>query len=207
MTQPGTEGIFGTPKSLRSFICTVPWQSIKALIPTSNQAAHLRVLVLSQSPYSVTHTQPGHGQNTKQRTDRKSPRNPAFQTPSPQLSTHSPKMTGPVRGTWGQLGMPAGSQLMANGLSTHAHGRSGGEKATAPTGCLCRAGETQKDSLVPEFLPHRRCKSFWVPTASAGVSSSSEAHTPFSFIYSRIVSIECWVHVDKPSPAPQMNIY
>lgn len=28
---------------------------------------------------------------------------------------------------------------MANGLSTHAHGRSGGEKAAVPTGCLCRA--------------------------------------------------------------------
>lgn len=66
--------------------------------------------------------------------------------------------------------MPAGSQLMANGLSTHARGRRGGEKVAAPTGCLCRAGETQKDSLVPEFLPHRRCKSFWVPTACAGVS-------------------------------------
>lgn len=55
---------------------------------------------------------------------------------------------------------------MANRLSTHAHCRSVREKAAASTGCLRRARETEKDSLVPEFLPHRRCKSFWVPTAS-----------------------------------------
>lgn len=66
-----------------------------------------------------------------------------------------------------------GSQVMVNGPSTRAHGRSSREKKAVPTGCFCRAGETQKDSLVPEFLPHRRCESFRVPTASAGVNSSS----------------------------------
>lgn len=141
---------------------------MKAPMPTSNQAAHLRVPVVSQSPppNSVTHTQPGHGQDAKDR-QKNSPATPPAKHPAP--SSHP--LTQADRSYSSDVGPPGNaSRVTAHGLSTHAHGRRGGEKAAVPTGCLCRAGETQKDSLVPEFLPHRRCKSFRVPTASAGVS-------------------------------------
>lgn len=58
------------------------------------------------------------------------------------------------------MGTPVGSRLMANGLSTQAHSRSMGKKATVPTGCLCRAGETQKDSLVPSSFRTDGAKAF-----------------------------------------------
>lgn len=151
----------------------------KVSFPLQTRDAHFRVSVGSQSPFYNSHPARTWDTDSAQRTDGKFPSNLTFPTPSPQLSTHLPRLSSPEGRTQDHLGMPAGSQFMMNGPSTHAHGRSGREKKAVPTGCLCRAGETQKDSLVPEFLPHRRCKRFRVPTASAGVSSSSQTRTPF----------------------------
>lgn len=112
-----------------------------------------QISLLFQSPGGLSKPPFCNSHPAKTRTGCKGQTENSLETPSPspQLSTHSPKLTGPGRGTWGHVGMPAGSQLMVSELSTHAYGRSGGEKAAAPTGGLCRAGETQKDSLVPEF--------------------------------------------------------
>lgn len=155
-TQPEAEWRFGRPNP----ICTIPRQSTKSPhnhpkpeLLTSESWWSLRAPFCNSHP--AKHSQTLTGTNNRQ----------FPQQPHLPLS-HLPRLAGPGRGTQGHLGMPAGSQFMANRLSTHAHCRSVREKAATSTGCLRRARETQKDSLVPEFLPHRRCKSFWVPTAS-----------------------------------------
>lgn len=78
---------------------------------------------------------------------------------------------------------------MANGLSTHAHGRSGGEKAAVPTGCLCRALLLLSNfaSLSPNIHqvpprgvaglnPHSRN----LKQAGAGVCASRQGSGPLS---------------------------
>lgn len=135
-----------------------------------------------------------------QRTDRKFPGKPTFQTPSPQLSTHSPKLTGPRRGAPGHVGMPAGSQLMANGLSTLASGRIGREKAAAPTGCLSAGlGRQRRTAWFRSSFRTDGAKAFGFQLHPLA-SPPALRLTRLSALYIHVQCTECRVRVDKPLP-------